>query len=88
MKIRAFSIAEAFIMLLVVSVAIGLSAPMMTKQIKHNNLSSVRANLFEREIERLQRQINDLRIVVEESVVPQGTIVFCRGLPFCWLVSC
>ena len=67
-KIGAFSIAEAFIMLLVVSVAIGLSAPMVTKQIKHNNLSNVQTNKLGREIDsaktqsRINREdINDLQ---------------------------
>ena len=57
-KSRAFSIAEAFIMLTIVSVALAAAAPMITKQIKHNNLSSVQTNLLGREIDRAEMTIN------------------------------
>ena len=54
----AFSIAEAFIMLTIVSVALAAAAPMITKQIKHNNLSSMQTNLLGREINQAETSIN------------------------------
>ena len=57
-KNHAFSIAEAFIMLTIVSVALAAAAPMITKQIKHNNLSNVQTNLLGREINSLEQQNN------------------------------
>ena len=54
----AFSIAEAFIMLTIVSVALAAAAPMITKQIKHNNLSNVQTNLLGREINQAETSIN------------------------------
>ena len=53
---KAFSIAEAFIMLTVVSVALAAAAPMITKQIKHNNLSNVQTNLLGREINQAENK--------------------------------
>ena len=54
---NAFSIAEAFIMLTIVSVALAAAAPMITKQIKHNNLSNVQTNLLGREINQAENRI-------------------------------
>ena len=55
---KAFSIAEAFIMLTIVSVALAAAAPMITKQIKHNNLSNVQTNILGREINQAENRIN------------------------------
>ena len=55
---KAFSIAEAFIMLTIVSVALAAAAPMITKQIKHNNLSNVQTNILGREINQAENKIN------------------------------
>ena len=55
----AFSIAEAFIMLTIVSVALAAAAPMITKQVKQNTLSNVQANILQREITRTTTSINE-----------------------------
>ena len=69
-RVFAFSIAEAFIMLLIVSVALGAAAPMVTKQIKHNNLSDVQMQVVNRRVEQSINQnnqtIEELRAEIEE----------------------
>lgn len=84
-KVLAFSVAEAFIMLLVVSVALGASAPMVTKQIKHNDLSDVQMQVVNRRVEQSINQnnqtIEELRAEIEElrnnaAGVPKGTVAF------------
>ena len=64
----AFSVAEAFVMLLVVSVVIGVGAPMITKQIKYNNLSDAQFTRVMRELER-----------VNSRVLPSNAIMFFEG---------
>ena len=61
---KAFSVAEAMIALLIGSVALGMAAPMITKQIKTQNTADVE-----------RRLIND-RI---ERTIPQGVIVMWSG---------
>lgn len=48
-------------MLTIVSVALAAAAPMITKQIKHNNLSNAQTNLLGREIEKVRIQNNSER---------------------------
>ena len=71
----AFSIAEAFIMLTIVSVALAAAAPMVSKQIKYNNLSNVQTNLLGRKIDRVEDNINanrvDIRDIVGEGRTPE-----------------
>ena len=70
---KAFSIAEAFIMLTVASVALAAAAPMITKQIKHNNLSSVQTNILGREIDRAENIINTTNENIREIIGPGRT---------------
>lgn len=55
-----------------------MSAPMITSQIKRNNLSDVQSNIFNRRIENLQREISALKQTIEnmETGVPVGTVAF------------
>lgn len=68
MKKNAFSIAEAFIMLTVVSVGLAAAAPMITKQIKHNNFSTVQANMLGRQINNVQSQASVDRVQVRQEL--------------------
>lgn len=49
--IKAFSIAEALVALLIGSLILGMSAPMISKQLKHNNFTDVQAQLLNRKVE-------------------------------------
>ena len=49
-KRKAFSVAEAFIVLLIGSIALGMSAPMITKQIKAQNMADAQLELLKRTI--------------------------------------
>ena len=73
---KAFSIAEALVALLIGSIILGLSAPMISKQLKHNNLADVQAQFFSAEIEKLKNK----------REVPVGTIVMWGGtnIPSDW----
>ena len=51
---NAFSVAEALIALLIASLILGMSAPMISKQIKHNNLFSVQTSMLNKKIKTVQ----------------------------------
>ena len=57
MKKTAFSVAEAFTALLVVSIALGASAPMITKQLKTRNTNDALISKLQNDIEYLKTQI-------------------------------
>jgi len=69
LNLKAFSIAEAMITLLVVSIAIAASAPLISRQMKNSNISNT-------QIRHLQQQIDELRTQIEEGAVPAGTVAF------------
>ena len=71
-KAKAFSIAEAFIMLTIVSVALAAAAPMITKQIKHNNYSNVQANIISQQLDRVTTQ-NNTRLENMENTIEEIT---------------
>ena len=54
---KAFSLAEAMIALLIGSLILGVSAPMISKQIKYNNFSDAQAALFSKKIEEVERRL-------------------------------
>ena len=64
---RAFSLVETMIVLLIGTIALGMSAPMISKQIKHNDMNVVQFSVINREIEKVK------------SVVPKGVIVMWSG---------
>ena len=70
---RAFSVAEAMISLLIGSLILGYSAPIIAKQIKHNNMSDVQVQVLNRKIEELRRT---------QANIPSGAVMFFN-LPTC-----
>ncbi len=54
---KAFSVAEATIALLIGSVALGMAAPMITKQIKYNNMSEVQTRVLNQRIEKAMQGV-------------------------------
>ena len=73
---KAFSIAEAMIVLLIGSLILGFSAPLITKQLKNTNLSSIQLGLLNGKINRLEEINADDRLDAIERELPnlQGTI--------------
>ena len=49
--INAFSVAEAMIALLIGTIVLGFSAPMITKQLKHNDFTSIQTQILNKKIE-------------------------------------
>ena len=78
---RAFSVAEAMIALLIGTIVLGFSAPMITKQLKHNDYSDAQAQIVNRRIEKLIESNNALKQEIEtlkksSGGVPKGTVAF------------
>ena len=72
--IKAFSIAEATIALLIGSIILGMAAPMITKQIKNQSLTNTQMQILQRQIDTLKSQIENLQ--ENTNGVPAGTIAF------------
>lgn len=70
---KAFSVAEAMIALLIGSLILGASAPMISKQLKHNNMSDAQVQVLNRKIEQLG---------VTQSNIPSGAVMYF-DLDFC-----
>ena len=68
-SIKAFSVAEAMIVLLIGSIILGFSAPMISRQLKHNNMSDIQVQV-------LNDRIKKLEGAVKNSSIPKGTIAF------------
>ena len=89
-KKTAFSVAEAMMALLIGSVALGAAAPMITKQIKHNNYSKVQTNIISQQLDRVTTQNNtrleDMETNIEEIIenvenrltnaIPSGAVMY------------
>jgi len=78
---RAFSVAEAMIALLIGTIVLGFSAPMISRQLKHNNYSDAQAQIINRRIEKLIESNNALKQEIEtlkksSGGVPKGTVAF------------
>ena len=54
---KAFSLAEALVALLIGSLILGMSAPLITKQLKHNTFTDVQAQLLNRKVEDAKDEI-------------------------------
>ncbi len=79
--IKAFSVAETMIALLIGTLVLGFSAPMITKQLKHNDYSDAQAQIINRRIEKLVESNNVLKQEIEplknsSGGVPKGTVAF------------
>lgn len=81
-KRTAFSVAEAFIVLLVGSIALGMSAPMITKQIKAQNMTDTQFRVINREADELRDLVNDLMEEIEDlrnnnnGSTPSGAVMY------------
>ena len=78
-KIKAFSVAEAAIALLIGAIVLGMSAPMISRQIKFNNASDVQISVLLRQVDELRRECSELRSQVQgmsTKLVQSGTIAF------------
>ena len=81
---KGFSVAEALIALLIGSLILGASAPMISKQIKHNSFSDAQMSIILRQVDTLRQEINTLNNELSEvrnqlssiNSVPSGTIAF------------
>ena len=80
---KAFSIAEAMIALLIGSLILGVSAPMISKQMKHNNFSDVQVQIINKKIEQMSAQnkslleeVERLKAGLENVEIPANTIAF------------
>ena len=58
---KAFSVAEAMIALLIGTIVLGFSAPMISKQMKHNNFNAIQYEMLSKKIEKLNNEINTLK---------------------------
>ena len=54
--INAFSVAEAMIALLIGTIILGFSAPMITKQLKHNDFTSIQTQILNKKIENVDEK--------------------------------
>ena len=66
-SIKAFSVAEAMIAMLIGSLILGCAAPMISKQMKVNNASDVQFSLIMRRLEAIEKG---------DNVIPKGTVAF------------
>ena len=92
---KAFSIAEALIALLIGSLILGMSAPLITKQIKHNSMSDTQVQVLNQKLEKfntdkaeditsLQEEIKQLKNLLDKEeekkdTTPVGVIVMWSG---------
>ncbi len=65
-KMKAFSVAEAMIALLIGSLVLGFSAPMISRQIKYNNMSDVQMQVLNKKIEQLR---------ANQTSIPSGAVI-------------
>ncbi len=78
---KAFSVAEAMIALLIGSLALGMAAPMITKQIKQNNFTDTQFRVLNRENDDILNRITELENRIEElenedNSIPTGAVMF------------
>lgn len=77
---KAFSVAEATIALLIGSIALGMAAPMITKQIKQNNFNDTQFSLLNQQNNNLLERINELEDIIrnlsDNDSTPAGAVMF------------
>ena len=82
---KGFSVAEAMIALLIGSIALGMSAPMITKQVKQNNYSNVQYSVMNKKMDlqdkKLEDAENDIYNYIDEMIaqvdgIPSGAVMY------------
>ncbi len=58
-SIQAFSVAEAMIALLIGSLILGFSAPMISKQLQHNNFTNIQSQILSSKIDKIDEKSNE-----------------------------
>ena len=64
---KAFSLAEAMIVLLIVTIALGMSAPMISKQLKNETMNNVQFQVLNKKYEELKKVKSD---------IPSGAVMY------------
>jgi len=64
---NGFSLAEAMIVVLIGAIALGMSAPMISRQLKNESLTNTQMQILQRQIDRLKEN---------QGTVPAGAIMF------------
>ena len=65
---KAFSVAEATIALLIGSVALGMAAPMITKQIKSNNMADTQSRVLTQRINNIVEDNEEFKTEIQEII--------------------
>ncbi len=74
---KAFSVAEAMIALLIGSVALGMAAPMITKQIKAQNMTDTQFRIINDRNYDLLERISELENIIEGlGTIPAGAVMY------------
>lgn len=71
---KAFSVAEAMIVVLIGSIVLGMSAPMISRQLKHNNMNDVQFQVLNKKIQDLQAEVR-----ANNNVFPSGFLMMTFG---------
>ena len=80
---RAFSVAEAMIALLIGTIVLGFSAPMITKQLKHNDFTSIQTQILNKKIENVDDKSDANAEKISQIIgikTPSGYAEFINGL--------
>ena len=71
---KAFSVAEAMIAVLIGSIVLGMSAPMISRQLKRNNMNDVQFQVLNKKIQDLQAEVR-----ANNNVFPSGFLMMTFG---------
>jgi len=71
---KAFSVAEAMIAVLIGSIVLGMSAPMISSQLKRNNMNDVQFQVLNKKIQDLQAEVR-----ANNNVFPSGFLMMTFG---------
>ena len=80
---RAFSVAEAMIALLIGTIVLGFSAPMITKQLKHNNFTSIQTQILNKKIDNVDDKSDANAGKISQIIgtkTPSAYATYIRGL--------
>lgn len=76
---NGFSVAEAMIALLIGSLALGMAAPMITKQIKQNNFADTQFSIISSQNNHIRESVDELKEEIKKeanNAVPDGAVMF------------